>query len=157
MNNNTDSWFLPYGNPNASNNILDDPQYFNEAPSPLFNNIKHPYNPQYRHNNIAGEANHNMLEGQPKHLMEKEAGKNVFESDPYRITTNFVASPKNCKPIINHHEIKTPTTQIVPWDTIMELNKKTDKYFNERNFQEVLNHPFYHQMKPFLEQPFKHI
>lgn len=154
---NTQSWFLPYAKPNAINSILNDEQYFSESMSPLFNNIKHPYNPQYRHKDIAGEVNHNMLEGQPSHFTKNKTIKKGFEIDPYEISSNFVASPKNGNLIENDHQIKTPTTQIVPWDTIMELNKNNDKYFNEQNFQEVLNHPFYNQMKPFLEQPFKHI
>jgi hypothetical protein len=65
MTNNT--WYLPYGNPDVINTILENESYFNEEMSPIFNNIKHPYNPQYRHNNIAGEVNHNMMEGQPKY------------------------------------------------------------------------------------------
>jgi hypothetical protein len=189
MNNQT--WFLPFAQPTASKTILEDEQYFNEAMSPLFNNIKHPYNPQYRHNNIAGELNHNMLEGQPnfqkKHFFSKYTNESKelnlnqigllensqikdanihwidnnktqkMEYNPYQISSNYKTLPNGSRNFNNPHKIKGPITQIIPWDTFQELNKKDDEYFNERNFQEILNHPFYQHMKPFLEQPFKHL
>lgn len=189
MNNNNNIWSLPYGKPNASNTILEDESYFNEAMSPIFNNIKHPFNPHYRHHDIAGEANHNMLEGQPTHQKNnfltpytnketnplnaglltyspvKQANigwideKKDDDYHPYQIDPHFKALPNNFKNYNNPHKMKGPTTQVVPWDTFQELNKnrREDEYFNERNFQDILNHPFYHNMKPFLEQPFKHL
>lgn len=185
------NWFFPYAEPTATNTILDDERYFNESMSPLFNNIKHPNNPQYRHESIAGETNHNMIEGQPedqkKNLLsnyinaqsltpKKESPlndkriseanihwktvndcskKDKYEYNPYKISPNFRALPDGPRNSNNPNKMTGPLTQIVPWNQIVDLNK--DEYFNERNFKEMFNHPFYNEMKPFLEQPFKHL
>lgn len=62
------TWFFPYAKPTATTSILDDKTYFNDNLSPLFQNIHHPYNPQYSDKNIQ-QVNHNMLHGQPEHTI----------------------------------------------------------------------------------------
>jgi hypothetical protein len=189
---NQQTWFYPYARPTASTTILEEEEYFNESMSPLFDNIRHPFNPQYKYNNIAGETNHNMLEGQPEYqrtnfysnyinqneqqkykklgLLANSKSKEAnihwnngainnkkFEYNPYQINPEFKALPDGQKHFNNPHTMKGPLTQIIPWDMFSKLDKNDDEYFNERNFQEIYNHPFYNNMKPFLEQPFKYL
>jgi hypothetical protein len=189
----TNTWYLPYGNPDATSTILENKTYFNEEISPIFNNIKHPYNPQYSYNNIATEANHNMMEGQPqyqnkffyqdytnmhkltnikqltalKNAKQKNANiqwlhnnpkKNqITKYNPYMIDSLFRALPDAHRHFDNPNKIKGPLKQVVPSDIFNNLEQNDDEYLNERNFQEIYNHPFYQNMKPILEQPFKHL
>lgn len=73
----------------------------------------------------------------------------------YKIDPDFRALPDGKRNFQNPHVMNGTLTQIVPWDSINNDNE--DEYFNERNFQKIYNHPFYGQMKPMLEQPFKHL
>lgn len=188
----TETWFFPYARPTATNDVLNEDEFFNESMSPLFNNVRHPYNPQYKHNNIEGGANHNMLQGQPEYEVANFYSKytnengnqnlqelgllgssrqdkaNIFwnnnglvtnkkvDFNPYQINPEFRSLPDGAKNFNNPHKMSGNLTKIVPWD-IFGFNKNNDEYLNERNFQEVFNHPFYQNMKPVLEQPFKNL
>lgn len=148
------TWFQSYGNPNKLNNILEDNNIINESIQPLFKNIKHTHDTHYTHNNIK-EVNHNMLEGQPsfqhENLLKPYKDKTIMELDFVR---NY-----------DINKINIPTTHNVPWDMFQELNKNNNnnslddksEYSDERNFKNILNHPSYNNIKPFIEQPFKYI
>jgi len=186
---NAQTWFFPYARPTATTTVLDESEYFNESMSPLFNNIRHPYNPQYKYENVNSAANHNMMQGQPQYQHDnfysdhtnkhqsnvkklgllagsksKEANihwnnngvmsNTKFDFNPYQINPEFRALPDGLKQYDNPNKMTGPLTEIIPWDQF-PLEKTDDEYFNERNFQRIYNHPFYDNMKPFLEQPFK--
>lgn len=125
------------------------------------------FSSEYINKNNMGQNNDIDKYGLIKNSQIKQANIGWIDNDtlkytknnynPYQISSNFSVLPNNIKNFSNPHKIKGPLTQIVPWDTFKELNKKDDEYLNERNFQEILNHPFYQDMKSFLEQPFKHL
>lgn len=64
----SETWNLPYANPTAKTSILENEQYFSNEPTLLFENVIHPYNPQYSLNNLNNlkEVDKNMINGQPK-------------------------------------------------------------------------------------------
>ena len=193
---NNTTWYLPYGDPIKDTTILNDDIFLNDPLTPLFNNVHHPYNPQYSTNNIV-EANHNMMEGQPDYQKAnlyrpyitgdcshynknnrvsilgnsqidkadihwgeslklsptQQSMQNDFSYHPYRIDPDFRALPDGKRNFKNPNVTCGDLSQIVPWDSFD--NEKNDEYFNERNFQKIFNHPFYSQLQPILEQPFK--
>lgn len=182
----TQTWFLPYAKPCATTSILNDEQHFSQTMSPLFNNVKHTYNPHYNESYLAS-YNDNMLHAQPKHTLKhfksnytnsetncnenkkqmsiianssiKKANitwknnnyYNDIEYNPYSIS-EYKILPDGAKHFNNPHKINGNLISIVPWEMMEE---KEDEYFNEQNFQKIFEHPFYQNMKPFLEQPFK--
>lgn len=190
------TWYLPYGDPTKDTTILNDDIFLHDDLTPLFNNIHHPYNPQYDSKNII-EANHNMLEGQPIYQKDnfldkyinappieppnksgllsdsnmlkanihwdnslslsptQQSNQDDFSYHPYKIDPDFRALPDGKKHFKNPNIISGTLSNIVPWDSFN--NPEDDEYFNERNFQKIYNHPFYQQVKPMLEQPFKNL
>lgn len=183
--NKSETWFFPYSKPTATSSVLNNDIFFNDSNSSMFQNIYHPYNPQYDYKNINDSNDYNMLEGQPEYQKQqietnqttetdinnrqlgllgsgKHKEANIFWNNNYKINhpnqiePDLSILPDGHKNFDNPDKLSGNLTRIIPWDTF-GFRKTDDEYLNERNFEEVFNHPFYQQMKPILEQPFKHL
>ena len=86
----------------------------------------------------------------------QQSQQNDLSYHHHKIDPDFKVLPDGQRNFRNPNVMSGPLTQIVPWDSFNN-DEQDDEFFNERNFQKIYNHPFYNQMKPMLEQPFKNL
>lgn len=171
INNNTDihpTWFLPYANPTATTSITNDNHYVNMNTSPIFERVM--YLPHYSQNNVnVTVSNNNNNNNNNKHNYNYNLnGSNKINNLMNNKNRNVnipVFNISNLQNNVNNNENnKLNTMEIKPhrvdkyYSIVDNIESNTDCNFgNERNYQKIYEHPFYQNMKPFLEQPFKHL
>ena len=150
----------------------------------FFNNVKYSYDHipvEIKNNNMNPHKSNAILSesdmNQTRHLQDlsvihclkndtaniKWSENNIKQSPlevnneyhPGTINPGFRALPDEHRFFRNPDKIQGHLKKVVPWELVQ--TNEPDEYFNEQNFQKIMNHPFYQSMKPFLEQPFKYM